>query len=153
MIDSGLSILSNLVMICLFVSSLGSGESEMKEKEVVLRGNVVCVDETGFDISCQYEDRFFALKVEDGTRFIFLPEDPSSRMFEDDRFHHRELQVRAWNRGSNRLEIIKVFSVKDDRLFDVYYFCQTCNIKAFVGGLCWCCQDEFEFREIPVQRD
>jgi hypothetical protein len=125
----------------------------MKRKEIVLRGSVVCLDETGSEVSCGRDRYIFALKVANGSQFTFLPEDPSSRMFEDERLRQRELQVRAWLRGSDGLEIIKVRSVKGHQLYDVHYFCSTCNIKAFVGGLCWCCQEEFEFREIPSQQE
>jgi len=124
-----------------------AGESE---KEIVLRGSVICVDETRSEVSCESDNRLFALKVADGRKFIFDPDDSNSRIFKDKRLHARELQVKAWDRGADRLEVIKVYSIKDGQLFDIHYFCQTCNITAFVGGLCWCCQEEFEFRETPV---
>ena len=139
-------------MVFLFLSVLIVGESDIVKKEVVVRGSVVCVNASGSEISCHGDDRLFALRTADGSQFFFLSEDPNSRMFEDERLHQRELEVRGWLRGEDRLEIIKVHSVKNDKLFDIYYFCSTCNIKAFVGGLCWCCQEQFEFREVSVDR-
>jgi len=139
-------------MAFLFLSVLNFGESDIAKKEILVRGRVVCVDASGSEISCQADERLFALRTDDGSEFFFLSEDPNSRMFEDERLHQRELEVRGWLRGEDRLEIIKVHSVKNDKLFDIYYFCPTCNIKSFVGGLCWCCQKQFEFREVSVDR-
>jgi len=112
------------VLICIG----GSCMALEADKEVVLRGRVVCVNEDRMEVSCESEGRLFALKVDDGRKFIFLPKDPNSRVFEDQRLHQRELQVKAWDRGQNQLEIIKVYSVKDGKLFDINYFCHTCNL-------------------------
>lgn len=128
----------------------GLMKADESDNEVIVRGRVICVDEKKSEVSCDRKDHLFALEVVDGTRYVFVPEDSNSRIFEDERLHERELQVKAWKRGQDQLEIIKVYSIKNEQLFDVHYFCQTCNIKAFVGGLCWCCQEEFEFRETPV---
>jgi len=148
-IEFGLVILTFSMTLILFCAS-GQCMALEVDKEVVLRGRVICVDQDIMETSCESEDHSFALKVNDGRKFVFLPDDPNSKVFEDQRLHQRELQINAWDRGQNRLEIIKVYSVKEGRLFDIHYFCSICNIKAFVGGLCWCCQEEFEFRETPV---
>jgi len=145
-LETGLPVAITVFLLC----SAGLGKTGESEKEVVLRGHVLCVDETKSVVPCDRADHLFALQVADGERFVFVPEDPNTRIFEDMRLHDRELQVRAWKRGEDRLEIIKVYSIKDGRLFDIHYFCPTCNIKAFVGGLCWCCREDFEFREVPV---
>ena len=142
----GITLLVFVGLVCFAMA----GEAE---REVLVSGRVVCVDETGSEVPCHSDDRLFALKAADGRRHLFIPEDSNSRIFEDKRLHARELQVRAWNRGQNRLEIIKVYSIKNGQLFTIHYFCSTCNIKAFVGGLCWCCQEEFEFRETPVRHE
>lgn len=152
MSQSNVFIFGTGAMVFLFLSLLVVGESDSVNKEVVVRGSVVCVDESGSEISCHGDDRLFALRTADGNQLFLLPEDPNSRMFEDERLRQREVEIRGWPRGKNRLEIIKVHSVKDGQLFDIHYFCSVCNIKAFVGGLCWCCQEEFEFREVSVDR-
>jgi len=141
------------LVTCLLMFCGGRQGNEGKSlQEVVLRGRVICVDKAGTQVSCRRDDRRFALRVADGRTFEFLQDDPNSMMFDDHRIRKRTLQVRGWRRGGNSLEIIKVHSLKDDQLFDIHYFCQTCNIKAFVGGLCWCCQEEFELREVSVDR-
>jgi len=141
-------ILTCVGLFLVFVGSLV--EASELDKEIVLRGHVICVDDSNSEVSCGDENHRFALEVADGRRFLFDPGDPNSKIFEDERLHQRELQVKAWRQDRDQLEIIKIYSIKNDQLFDIYYFCRTCNIKAFVGGLCWCCQEEFEFRETPV---
>ena len=140
-------------VVLLFPLLFAFGETEMTEKELVVGGTVVCLDQVGSEASCSEESDLFALKTADGRRFTFRPEDPNSKMFRDERLRKRELQVRAWHSGPGELEIIKVHSVIGDQLHDVHYFCSTCNIKTSVGGLCWCCREEFEFREIPLGQE
>jgi rubrerythrin len=48
------------------------------------------------------------------------------------------------------LELIKVQSIREGKLYDIYYFCEICNIREYAPGLCPCCRNELEFRETPV---
>jgi rubrerythrin len=68
-------------------------------------------------------------------------------MFTDSRVRQRDLQVTARLRVGDHLEIIKVQSIKDGKLYDIIYFCEVCNIRAYAPGLCPCCRNELEFRE------
>jgi hypothetical protein len=143
-----------IAFMIFLISMLGLyGERQDSEKNIELKGKVICLDERESEVACSPGHPVFGFKADGGEIYTILPEDPNSRMFEDKRLRQRELLVKAWIDGSNRLEIIKVYAVKDDQLFDVYYFCSICNIKAFIGGLCWCCQEEFEFKEVPVQQE
>jgi len=118
-------------------------------EEVALRGHVVCVDQAGETVACSEGANRYALRTETGEKFFFLPSDPKSPMFDDSRVRDRELEVKAW-RNQKDLEIIKVYSIHNDQLYDIHYFCELCQIKAYVGGPCWCCQKEFELVEKPV---
>jgi len=57
----------------------------------------------------------------------------------------------GWLGEKNVIQITKVYSVKGGQLYNIYYYCPICNIKAYAGGPCWCCQQEFEFHEEPVK--
>ena len=123
---------------------------EPPSADVQVQGRLVCVEagaESREPIECPPEAPVRALLDEAGTVYRFRPDDPKVSMFDDPRVRRRELQITGRLDSSHRLEIIRVKSVVDGRLHHVYYRCEVCHITAYAFGPCWCCQDEFEFRE------
>jgi hypothetical protein len=120
----------------------------------VLQGTVVCIDASGKErnafFECKQPESHFLLKSKDGKIFGFLPNDSESAVFTDSRVRQRELQITGRLHSDNKIEIVKVQSIKDGKLYDIYYFCQLCNIKAYAPGLCPCCRNELEFIETPA---
>lgn len=118
----------------------------------VIRGRAVCLDAAGREIeslfSCSGTSRFgFASR--DGRFYRFVPTDTMTPVFTDSRVRQRELQLTARLHAGDQLEIIKVQSVKEGKLYDIFYYCDVCSITAYVPGLCPCCRNELEFRETP----
>jgi rubrerythrin len=91
----------------------------------------------------------FGFATKDGKLIKFMPADAMAAMFTDLRVRQRELQITARLRAADQLELIKVQSVKEGKVYDIFYFCEVCNIKAYAPGLCPCCRNELEFRETP----
>lgn len=123
---------------------------ESQSEEVQVQGRVVCVEagtESIEPIDCPSEAPVRALLDETGRLYRFHPDDPKTTMFDDPRVRRRELQITGLLGATDRLEIIRVKSIVDGRLHFVYYRCEVCHITAYEFGPCWCCQDEFEFRE------
>ena len=142
------------VFVALLEIFAASVSAETARRELTLQGTVVCLDAAGAPIAdgCDaVEEPRFALRTADGRLVAFLPEDVRVRMFTDPRVRARELRVKGWALPGDetRLEITKVFSVRDGELFDLYYFCPVCNITSHTPGPCWCCRAEFELREEP----
>jgi hypothetical protein len=120
---------------------------------VVVRGHGVCLNALGRDeesfLSCDEANHSFGFQSKSGKLYKFLPGDPMTPIFTDSRVRQRELQISARLHPGEQLEIIKVQSVKAGKLYDVFYFCEVCNIRAYVPGLCPCCRAELEFKETP----
>ena len=115
----------------------------------VVRGRVVCLDLRGLAVGCSDATTNFGLLSADGKRYKFLSSDSSTAMFADSRVRQRELQVTAKLLPDDKLEIITVQSIRDGKLYDLYYFCALCTIPAYAPGPCVCCRQELEFRETP----
>ena len=115
-----------------------------------VHATVVCTTLIGEEIKGDQEAERFMLIDEGGGRYPVDPSDPHGKIFRDGRVRSRDLWVRLWPEGDSRYSVLRVLSRRADGFFELYYFCQTCNIRSFVGGPCWCCQQEFEFRETPV---
>ncbi len=117
----------------------------------VIRGRIVCLDSRGGGASgCSDSSNNFGLVSADGKRYKFLSADSSTAMFADSRVRQRELQITAKLLPDDKLEIVTVQSVRDGKLYDIYYFCELCNITAYAPGPCVCCRQELEFRETPT---
>ena len=123
--------------------------------EVVLRGRAYCVDASGRLLGdrerCDPQTVRFVFKTATGKAYDFLPTDLSTAIFTDSRVRARELQLTANLYPEDRLEIIKVQSIREEKLYDLYYFCEVCNITAYAPGPCTCCREEMEFRETPAR--
>ena len=117
----------------------------------VVRGRVVCLDPRGREdaVACSGATTNFGLVSADGKRYKFLPSDSSTAMFGDSRVRQRELQITAKLLPDDKLEIVTVQSIRDGKLYDIYYYCELCNITAYAPGPCVCCRQELEFRETP----
>ncbi|MEK6320557.1 MAG: hypothetical protein AABN33_02615 [Acidobacteriota bacterium] len=117
----------------------------------VIRGRAVCLDAAGREVDalfgCNEARHGFAGK--DRRLYRLSATDAMTAMFSDARVRQRELQVSARLRAGDQLEVIKVQSVKEGKLYDIVYFCEVCNVKAYAPGLCPCCRNELEFRETP----
>jgi len=122
--------------------------------ELTIEGAVVCADDQG-SVSpsadtCTGSHRY-ALRTDQGKVCFFLEHDPRAEIFHDARVRARRLRISGWARPGNGIEIIKLQSIRDRKLYDLYYYCETCNITAQVGGPCPCCQAQLEFRETPAK--
>ena len=139
-------------------SSLAAGpDSTYFQQEgpplTVIRGRAVCLDAAGREVSslfgCPGTGGRFGFASKDGKLYKFLPTDTMTQLFTDPRVRQRELQIAARLHAADQLEVIKVQSVKEGKLYDIFYYCEVCSITAYVPGLCPCCRNELEFRERP----
>jgi hypothetical protein len=129
------------------------GFQENEPALVVVLGRAVCLDSTGREgdsfFGCEDANHSFGFASKAGKLYRFLPGDAMTAMFTDIRVRQRELQVTARLHSGSRLEVIKVQSVKEGKLYDIFYYCDVCNIKSYAPGLCPCCRNELEFKETP----
>ena len=119
----------------------------------VVKGRAVCLNSAGREVEspfgCAETGSRFGFASHDGKLYKFLPTDTMITVFTDIRVRQRELQLTARLHSGDQLEIIKVQSIKDGKLYDIYYFCDVCTITSYTPGLCPCCRNEMEFREKP----
>ena len=122
-------------------------------KEVSLRGKIVCLTEEldkRFNVlpECDKQHHVYSLKTADGKLYPLLPTESSAAVWMDERFRTRDLQITARSFPStNYIEVIKIQSWLSAKLYDLYYYCDTCAITSFKPGPCECCQEPVEFRE------
>jgi len=119
----------------------------------VIRGRVICLEDTKQPVDglfgCDNQTSHYGILDKDSKLYKFDPMIASTAIFADARVRARELQVTARINAKSQLELIKVQSIREGILCDIYYFCEICNIRAYAPGPCPCCRNELEFRETP----
>ena len=92
----------------------------------------------------------YVFEASDGKTYTFAPSDPMIGMFADTRVRERDLQITASLSAANQVEVLRVQSIRKGKLYDLYYFCNICNITAYSPGPCPCCRRDLEFKEVPA---
>jgi hypothetical protein len=112
---------------------------------VTTRGRAVCATAPAGETApeCSFE-------AVDGKKYQLVRVVTSRALFEDASLRAKELEITGQVDTSGRLEVIQTRSVKDGKLYDVYYWCETCHIRSPYGGDCWCCFQPFEFKEVLI---
>jgi hypothetical protein len=142
---------ASLLLLAWTASTSSMPQAGLSAAGVEWRGQAVCVDETGGRRECAPEGNRYALQTADGTLHWFAPNDPLAPVFDDPRIRQQELVVKVRPRTDGTADLIKVYSAKHGKLYDVRYFCEICNVTSFVPGLCPCCRAEMELKETPVE--
>ena len=125
-------------------------------KEIRIQGRLVCLAEAMHnlyraDLPANHE-HLYGFKGTDGTFYTLLRTNLSEALFIDERLHQKTLIIvgRTFPK-THLLEAIRLQSVHDGVLHDLYYYCDTCAIRAAAPGDCVCCQAPVELVEKPIK--
>jgi hypothetical protein len=92
------------------------------------------------------------LRTKDGKIYSLVKDDASRKLFLDDRLLRRPLRITARHiAGSQLLVVVQVQSVVKGELHDIDYWCERCQLAATEPGICKCCGNTLELRELPVE--
>lgn len=129
--------------------------ADAASKELTIRGTLALLDESGQVTSLDYDHRpgnvVIGLRSDDGRVYRFSMSDPLIEMVRDPQLWHRTLQLIVRPIKDRQVEIVKIQAARGGKLFDLYYYCDVCNITAQAGGPCPCCGKELELVETPVR--
>ena len=139
-------------MLCL-AGAAGAAEPATEFTLDTIRGQVVYLAEalekrTGVAPVAEAKDRILALETKGGD-FIPLLEDVRGRAFRrDERLRKMEVEllVRRY-KSSPVVQVIRVFEVAKDGLYEIDYWCEICAIAMYELKDCECCQGPIELRK------
>ena len=119
--------------------------------DIEVEGQAVCIDQSGKAVEltydCSVRSHLFGFLTDQKQLLYFTDEDPRAKIFRDPHAWARDYRLKGRKKSGSEIEIIHLHAVENGELLELYYRCDVCNITAFGPGLCWCCQEEFEFRE------
>ena len=120
-------------------------------REVIVSGRAVCLKngQPGPVTECSFGEEF-GIESPDGTIHPLDPTDLRVEILTDERVNMHPLEVALWQEDGLG-KIIRLHTIQNGEAIEPYYFCFTCNITSHLPGPCWCCQQEFEFKERPAR--
>ena len=149
------------IALCIWLSlafyqpSLAQEKKEATHPQVVVKGYVACLDKSGLRLDAEHDcnpvSPNYQLRTNNGKLYKFSADDLIVPIFTESRVRKMELQITALLHGNELLELIKVLAVKEGKLYDIYYFCDLCNITAYGPGPCSCCFQPLVFIEKPAK--
>ena len=155
-----------LVLTAIAAANMGGQDAETTEsksangaggaKEIRIRGHLVCLAEAMHDLYRADlpadHAHLYGFKTTDGAFYTLLRTNLSEALFVDERLHQKTLIIagRTFPK-THLLEAIRLESVHDGVVHDLYYYCDTCAIRAAAPGDCVCCQAPVELVEKSVK--
>ena len=125
-------------------------------REIQIRGHLVCLAEAMHnlyraDLPNDHE-HLYGFETTDGVFYALLRTNLSEALFVDKRLHQKTLIItgRTFPK-THLLEAIRLQSLHDGVVHDLYYYCDTCAIRASAPGDCVCCQAPVELVEKPIE--
>lgn len=147
-----------IIVIILCISGAKTTEKVPKPKDVELKGKIVCFAEDmhkQFNVELTGEhEHLYGVKTDDGKYFTLLRTSLSEALFVDKRLHEKDLIIKGRVfPNSQLLEVIRIQSEINGIIHELYYYCDTCYIRAVAPGNCDCCQAPVVLIEKPLNAD
>ena len=144
-----------LVGFVLAVSAIGFARQTAEPyEEIVVQGRVVCLNSKEHqlpdDSPCDLSKASLGFIDQKLGSLTFSARDTTQTMLNDSRVRKQELRLTARRWPQNKLETIRIQALKAGELYDLYYFCDVCNITSYAPGPCPCCYQDLEFIEKPA---
>ena len=88
-----------------------------------------------------------AVETRDGKLIALDGDEPTRGVLKDKRLAGLDLEAKGRFTGPARFQVDPIhtramFVFKDGKARLITYWCDTCSIRTYTPGLCWCCQEE-----------
>jgi hypothetical protein len=140
------------LLLCALAASARAAEPSADFELQTIRGRVVylaeALEKRGVTSVPEAKERVLALESREG-ELVPVLEDVRGRAFRrDERLRKMEIEllVRRYE-GSPVVQIIRVFEVAKDGLYEIDYWCEICAIAMYELKDCECCQGPIELRK------
>ena len=135
----------------------GSGRHKphAASREAELQGKVVCLAEEmhrayQIDLPTNHE-HIYGFKTTNGVYYTLLRTKLSEALFADQRLREKELLLTGNILPKSQIfDVTKMKSIRNGRVYDLYYYCDICAIRTVAPGPCVCCQAPVELVEQPL---
>ena len=146
-----------IVLVLLIIGAKPPTEKP-EPKNVEFHGNIVCLAETMHTLYkvelFNKHDHLYGVKTEEGKYYTLLRTSLAEALFVDKQLHEKDLLINGRVFPNTQLlEVTRFFSIKEGVVHELYYYCDTCYIRAVAPGNCDCCQAPVVLIEKPLNVD
>ena len=146
-----------LILVLLMIGAKPPTEKS-EPKDVKLHGKIVCLAEemhTHYKVELfNKRDHLYGVKTKDGEYYTLLRTSLAEALFVDEQLHEKDLVIKGRVFPKTQLlEVTRFSSIKDGVVHELYYYCDTCYIRAVAPGNCDCCQAPVVLIERPLNKD
>jgi hypothetical protein len=109
------------------------------------------LEKLGAKLDADAAEQSRALVTDDGKIYTLVKDDSTRMFFKDRSLLNRPMRLTGRVLPQTQiLQVVNVHSIRNGQLNDVFYWCETCLIRALEPGDCACCQGKMILRETPV---
>ena len=125
-------------------------------QETKVQGRVICLAEEmnklyQSDLKADHQ-HLYGFRTVTGTFYTLLRTNMSEALFVDKRLQEKELMLKGRTFPKTQLlEAIRLYAIREDIVYEVYYYCQICAISALAPQECECCQEPVKLIEKPTE--
>jgi len=143
-----------VVLGCLPVFIVAAAQPAFKTE--YFNGKVMPVagwlDKHGAKLDADAADNWMALVTDDGKVYTLVKDDSTRMFFKDKRLLNRPMRLTGrLLPNAQILQVVNVHSYLKGQLHEVYYWCDTCAIRALEPGDCACCGAKLVLCEVPLR--
>jgi hypothetical protein len=110
------------------------------------------LEKQGAKLDADAAAQWLALVTDNGKAYLIVKDDVTRMFFKDTSLQNRPMRLTGRLLADSQvLLVVNVHSFIKGQLHDVYYWCETCTIRALEPGDCACCGAKLELRETPVR--
>jgi hypothetical protein len=132
-------------------SDLKVGDKQEFKGKVVPLASIL--KKAGSTLDPDAAKHWVALVAEDGQIYPLIKEDRSRMFFQEPKTQDRPMIITGRLIGATHLlQVLDVKSVRDNKLHEIFYWCDICAIRRNSGGVCECCGGLMELRELPLKK-
>ena len=109
------------------------------------------LEKQGAKLDADAAAHWMALVTDDGKVYTLVKDDSTRMFFKDKALLNRPLRLTGRLLPQTEiLQVVNVHSYLKGQLQEVYYWCETCSIRALEPGDCACCNGKMVLREVPL---
>jgi hypothetical protein len=151
----GLAVALGLAPVLLGQPETGPAK-KAPEKTQTFTGNIVPLgdrlEKFGARLDPEAASHWLALVTKDGKVYPLIEDDGARLFFQDKSLRNRPMRLTGrLFADTHLLQVLSVNSIRQGKLYDVYYWCDICSIRRRAPGKCECCGGPMQLREEPVK--
>ena len=145
------------ILVLIFISLVNYNTKNLAIKKVnesnkfLIRGRSFCFSPKLDQVPCVQKYFKIGLKDSNGQLYFLNSGESAKTLVKEKKLKTQEFQlILSKVTSDNTYEIVKAQLVRNNKIYDFYYFCEVCNITTYIPSACMCCRAPTEYKESPV---